>query len=114
VIDVFLDLSPEGLLRGFRALGHAEGAVGSNIACAAVTTLLRTAARLCAERGIVEDGEASGPGEMRVVLSRRAEGVSSGWLGGVTEFLLRGLGDLQGEYPGEVAMRIAQDGRSLQ
>ncbi len=88
--------------------------MGSNIACAAVTTLLRTAARLCAERGIVEDGDANGPGEMRVVLSRREDGVSSGWLGGVTEFLLRGLGDLQGEYPGEVIMRIAQDGRSSQ
>jgi uncharacterized protein YsxB (DUF464 family) len=88
--------------------------VGSNIACAAVTTLLRTAARLCAERGIVEDGDASGPGEMRVVLSRRAEGVSSGWLGGVTEFLLKGLGDLQKEYPREIAMRIVRERHSSQ
>ena len=107
MVSVLLELSPDGLLRGFRATGHAgRAAAGGSIACAAVTTLLRTAARLCAEWSMVEGGGADSPGAMDIVLSRKAEAEPSGWLRGVSDFLLRGLSDIQGEFPGEVAVRV--------
>lgn len=98
-------LSPGGCLRGFEAAGHA-GAVlaGANIACAAATSLLRTAGRLCADQGLVGSGSADAPGAMRMALAAgsRADG---DWLRGVTDFLLRGLNDLAQEFPSEVLVR---------
>ena len=106
MVRVLIALTPEGLLRRFEAEGHAGAAVrGQNIACAAVTTLLRTAGRLCTERGITLAGGAGQPGEMRLILSAPAA-PEGGWLRGVTDFLLRGVKDLQDEFPKEIALRV--------
>ena len=106
---ILIALSPDGLLRRFEAVGHAGAAVrGHNVACAAVTTLLRTTGRLCVERGITLAGGAGGagePGEMRLILSAGAA-PEGGWLRGVTDFLLRGVKDLQEEFPKEIALRL--------
>ena len=106
MVRVLIALSPDGLMRRFEAEGHAGAAArGNNIACAAVTTLLRTAGRLCAERGIAVAGGAGESGEMRLILSA-AGAPEGGWLRGVTDFLLRGVKDLQDEFPKEIALRV--------
>ena len=106
MVRILVALSPDGLLRRFEAEGHAGAeAWGQNIACAAVTAMLRTAGRLCAERGITLAGGAGEPGEMRLILSAGAA-PEAGWLRGVTDFLLRGVKDLQDEFPEEIALRV--------
>ena len=103
---IFLAVSPDGLLRRFEAEGHAgTNMAGSNIACAAVTILLRTAGRVCTQRGLAVEGGAGGPGEMRLVVSPET-GAGSGWLRGVTDFLLRGVHDLKDEFPKEIVLRV--------
>jgi len=75
-----------------------------NIACAAATSLLRTAGKLCAERALVKTGGAEAPDRMRLLLAPVAE-TDDGWLGGMTDFLLRGLKDLAQEFPREIVVR---------
>jgi len=106
VLLIRIRLSPQGHLRGFDAGGHAGADVaGRNIACAAATSLLRTAGKLCVERALVEDGSAEAAGGMRLLLAPRA-GMDDGWLGGMTDFLLRGLKDLAQEFPREIVVRM--------
>jgi len=96
---ILIGVSPDGALKGFEAEGHAGlDVAGKNIACAAATTLLRTTARLCAGRGLIADGRATRPGSMSLVVSF-VKSADAEWLRGVTDFLLRGVKDLQDEFP---------------
>jgi hypothetical protein len=52
----------------------------------------------------VTGGGAAAPGEMKLLLAPGAE-ADDGWLGGMTDFLLRGLNDLAREYPREIVVR---------
>ncbi len=104
MLSVLLAVSRNKLLRRFEAKGHAGADAGRNVACAAATILLRTAGRECSARGIVADGSAPGPGEMAMVLSGPA--ANDEWLRGVTDFLVRGMSDLQREYPDQIALRV--------
>ena len=99
-------VSPEGLLESFEASGHA-GSVGrgGNVACAAVSALLRTAARVCVQKGVVVEGGAEERGLMRCVVDPRAA-AEPGWLRGTTDFLLRGLEDLRDEFPDAVVLAV--------
>ncbi len=104
-LDVRLELTPRGCLRRFEAEGHAGSApAGANPACAAATAMLRTAGRLCAERGLVSAGGAEAPGTMRMTLADTAA-ADAPWLRGVTDFLLQGLNDLAREFPREILVR---------
>jgi uncharacterized protein YsxB (DUF464 family) len=104
-LDIRIALSPRGCLRRFEADGHAGAdPAGRNIACAAATSLLRTAGGLCAERGLVSAGAADTPGTMRMSLGAPADNEEP-WLRGVTDFLLRGLNDLAREFPREILVR---------
>ena len=105
MLRVLLELSKDKLLRRFDAKGHAGADPGTNIACAAATVLLRTAGRECTAHGIVASGSAAKPGEMEMVL-KDSDGVEEQWLRGVTDFLVRGMSDLQQEHPGEIALRV--------
>ena len=99
-------VSSDGSLRGFEADGHAGAdAAGRNVACAAATVLLRTTARLCAGRGIVASGQSPAPGRMSCVISPARTG-DGDWLEGVTDFLLRGVKDLQDEFPAEFVVQV--------
>ena len=80
---------------------------GRNTACAAATSLLRTAGKLCAERGLVEAGGAPRTGVMSMRLGP-VSGEDDAWLRGVTDFLLRGLDDLAREFPREIDVRVEQ------
>ena len=99
-------MSRDGLLERFDAEGHAgSDPRGANIACAAVTTLLRTAGRLCAAHALVQEGGGEKPGELRLVVAPVADEERE-WLRGVTDFLLRGVHDLQDEFPREIQLLL--------
>lgn len=104
-------MSPDGLLKGFEADGHA-GSIrrGENAACGAATALLRTAARVCAGRGIGTEGGAGERGTMRCIV-KPADAVDAAWLRGTTDFFLRGLQDLREEFPEAVVvtMEVTED-----
>jgi uncharacterized protein YsxB (DUF464 family) len=104
LVKVTLELDPDGCLAGFTAVGHAGGNPGANVTCAAVTVLLRTAARTLAAAGVAGGGGADVPGAMRlrvgeVAAERRA------WLRGVTDSLRRGLADAAAEAAREIEVR---------
>lgn len=107
MVTVALALDGAGCLAGFTADGHAAGAAGANVACAAVTVLLRTAARTVAGAGLAAGGGADAPGELRLDIARVDE-ARRGWLRGVTDSLVRGLADVAAEAPGEVELRIVR------
>ncbi len=102
-----MELFPDGCLASFRAQGHSgSGSYGANPACAAATQMLRTAARLLySVDGLVKDGGAGSSGEMRLTISREAK-TGRDWLRGVTDFLLRGLRDLEAEFPSEISLTV--------
>ncbi len=106
ILRIHVSLSPEGLLRGFEARGHAGSApAGENLACAAATVLLRSAARACAARGLASGGGAKEPGDLKLSLARASE-PERGWLRGVTDMLLRGVDDLQRDHPGAIEVEL--------
>lgn len=107
MVKVTLELDPDGCLAGFSADGHAGGAPGANLPCAAVTVLLRTAARTAVGAGLAAGGGADAPGAMRLKVSRAA-GVQRDWLRGMTDTLLRGLADAAAEAAGEIEVRIVR------
>ena len=104
-MTVSLALDAGGCLVGFAADGHAAGPAGANIACAAITVLLRTAARTVAAAGLAAGGGADAPGAFRLDVGPVAPGRRD-WLRGVTDALLRGLADAAAEAPGEIELRI--------
>jgi uncharacterized protein YsxB (DUF464 family) len=106
VVTVTLRLAGDGGLLSLRASGHAAGtAPGASVPCAAVSVLLRTAARVLWAAGAVGAGGADEPGLMELVVSPERR-VPPDWLRGVTDSLLTGLRDLEAEFPREVALRI--------
>jgi uncharacterized protein YsxB (DUF464 family) len=105
LVKVTLELDPGGCLAGFSADGHAAADARGSIPCAAVTVLLRTAARTIVGAGLAAEGGADAPGAMRLRL-RRLEAGRREWLRGVTDTLLRGLADAAGEAEGEIEVRI--------
>lgn len=106
-MKVTLELDAHGCLAGFTADGHTGGARGANVTCAAVSVLLRTAARTVAAAGLAADGGADGPGAMRLrvgpVAAERRD-----WLRGVTDTLRRGLADTAAEAAGEIELRMVR------
>ena len=106
-MKVTLELDPDGCLAGFTADGHTGGAPGANLPCAAVTVLLRTAARTAAAAGLAASGGADAPGSMRLRVGRASEGQRD-WLRGVTDTLLRGLADAAAEAAGDIEVRIVR------
>ena len=89
--------------------GHAPGAPsGENLACAAVTLMARSVARLLADRsGWQVDGEALKPGDLSLVVKQRP-GDTTEWLKGVTDTLLRALADIDEEYPSALSVSIEE------
>lgn len=51
-----------------------------------------------------DNGRRRGTGGMKLLLAPVAE-ADDGWLGGMTDFLLRGLKDLAREFPREIVVR---------
>ena len=96
-IEAFLDES--GVLRSCTASGHAgAGKTGTDIICAAVSVLLRAAARaLTGRKGITIRCDAPEPGFLKLEADYTAEGKDFLFAAGV--FLTEGLTSIAEEYP---------------
>jgi uncharacterized protein YsxB (DUF464 family) len=113
VITVQLRLDGRGCLESLVAAGHSLAASrdslasdGTNLPCAAVSVLLRTAARVVSMEGRIDsEGSADEPGRLELAVGGYPDEMA-GWLRGVTETLARGLSDVAAEYPGEIAIDI--------
>ncbi|MDE6736147.1 MAG: ribosomal-processing cysteine protease Prp [Treponemataceae bacterium] len=92
--------SKDGAFRSCEATGHAGfAAKGSDIVCAAVTILLRTAADvLSGLDGVVVRANMAGRGELAFTVVRAAAEKTER-LVCTADFLERGLRSLQSEYP---------------
>lgn len=106
-VRVRLRFHPDGVIESAIAEGHAGTApVGSNVACAAVTVLLRTAYETAAGYdGVAVSGRAPGPGFMSFEVGRYPPGAVDR-LKGVGDFLVAGLSCVAREYPGLIDLNI--------
>ena len=109
VADVSLDA--EGRLRTCRVDGHAgAGRRGDDPVCAAVSVLVRTAARtLAAADGITVEAEAERRGSLALTVSALPAGEA--FLAAATAFLLQGLNSVAEEYPRFCTVRIERERR---
>jgi uncharacterized protein YsxB (DUF464 family) len=99
LIEIEAALDKEGLLRACKAAGHAgAGKAGSDIVCAAVSVLMRSALRaLSNRRGIEVRGGAPEPGFLWMEADYTAEGRE--FLAAAGTFLTEGLSSVAEEYP---------------
>jgi len=107
VIHVRVELDGDGCLRALSAAGHAgAGRPGADLHCAAVSSLLRSVARLAYRtEGLVTAGQAARPGELELEVVRKAPELRE-WLRGVTDVLLAGLRDLREEQAGSIELVV--------
>jgi len=107
VIQVEIRLDHAGALRGFSVSGHSgTGKRGEDLVCAAVTVLVRTAARLLKlQPDFGVHGDAPESGEMEVQIGTVPAGRRA-WLAGLTDFLVRGIEDLREENPQAITLVI--------
>ena len=110
MIRLSVRLAADGCLAGFAASGHAgAGPRGRDLACASVTVLLRTAARLLSSQPDLRvSGESPREGVMRLVLEAPPEARRE-WVRGVTATLVAGLTDLDREFPGLLKLEVGED-----
>ncbi len=111
MIRVSLGFDSDGLLRKLQVEGHANlGGKGNDIVCSAVTSLVRTAARLI-ERlpGTDVSGGADSPGEFRFSVERVSERREE-YLRAIGDFIVLGLKDIESEYPGRCGIEITTIG----
>ncbi|MDR0443891.1 MAG: ribosomal-processing cysteine protease Prp [Treponema sp.] len=98
-------LDDDGVLRACKASGHAgAGKKGTDIVCAAVSVLMRTALGVLSGReGVVVRGGAPEPGSLWMEADYTAEGSnalhSREFLSATGVFLLEGLKSVAQEYP---------------
>ena len=109
MVEIAVVLDGTGCISRMNLTGHAgDDPAGSNPACAAVTLVARSVARLVASRtGWTVDGAAPGPGNLSLEIRRRPEDTDE-WLGGVTETLMQALADIEAEYPDSMSVSIEE------
>ena len=107
MLEISILLGQEGILKQLEASGHASGAKkGENIACAAASVLVRTAAILIENEKRVEN---SGSAEREGLFSLHVHGYEhecAKWLRGVCDFLVEGLKSIEREYPDSIQLSI--------
>jgi uncharacterized protein YsxB (DUF464 family) len=110
LVDIVVGLDGRGALRRLDLKGHAgDSPIGENPACAAVTLMARSVARLAASRtGWTVDGTAPEPGNLSLVIKGRPEDTDE-WLRGVTDTLTTALADIAEEYPGAISVSIEEN-----
>ena len=106
MIEIEAVLDENEVLRSCKAVGHANaGKTGSDIVCAAVSVLMRTAACTLSDReGITVRYEAPEPGLFFLEAEYNAEGRDFLFASGV--FLIEGLASVAEEYPGNCRLTI--------
>lgn len=112
MIRVTIKIDKNGCLKQMTATGHAGlAAKGTDILCAAVSALTRTAAKLLyAKETVRVKGGAPEPGRLELeILSY--DKTESQWLRGITDFCVSGLNDLRQEYPAYLAVVTEKAGK---
>ena len=106
MIEIKAVLDDNGTLRACSASGHAgAGSAGSDIVCAAVTVLMRTAVRALSGRdGITIRCDAPEPGFLFLEADYAEKGRDFLFAAGV--FLLEGLASVAEEYPEHCSLSI--------
>ena len=99
MIEIEAVVDQAGILRACKAAGHAgAGKAGTDIVCAAVSVLMRTALKvLSGRKGIAIRGDAPQPGLMWLQADYDAEGKD--FLSAAGVFLTEGLRSVAGEFP---------------
>lgn len=103
MINIAIKQDERGCIRNCNVEGHSFLAKpGTDVLCAAVTVLLRTTHRiLYVDKGIGFKGSARESGKMSFTLKWIPE-VKVSRMQGISDFLIRGLKDLEAEYPGRL------------
>ena len=106
MIEIEAVVEEDGTLRACYASGHAgAGKAGSDIVCAAVSVLIRTAfSVLSGRKGITLSGEAPEKGQMRLEAGYTAEGKD--FLFAAGQFLINGLSSVAKEFPENCRLNI--------
>lgn len=109
MVEIVVVLDGSGCLSRLSLKGHAGfSSSGTDPACAAVTLMARTVARITASReGWTVDGAASEPGNLFLVIKRRPEDTDE-WLHGVTDTLMQALADIDEEFPGAISVSLEE------
>jgi uncharacterized protein YsxB (DUF464 family) len=99
LVEIEAVLDESGVLRLCKAAGHAQaGRTGSDIVCAAVSVLMRAAARaLSGREGITLRCEAPKEGFLNMEADYTAEGKDFLFAAGV--FLIEGIASVAEEFP---------------
>ncbi len=106
MIRIVLTFGDSGLLETLTSQGHANRTTDlPSEACAAVSVLLRTAARLFSHSdGVKAVGRADKPGFLELEVLEVTEQHRE-WFRGAVEMLMLGLSDLRDEYPDSIQIR---------
>jgi len=106
LIEIEAVLDGDGVLRACRASGHAgAGKTGTDIVCAAVSVLMRTALSTLSNReGVTISGGAPERGQLWLETDYNAEGKDFLFAAGV--FLVEGLKSVAQEYPQNCVLKI--------
>ena len=107
MISIEAVLEEDGTLRACSASGHAgAGKAGTDIVCAAVSVLMRTALKTLSEKkGITVSGGAPEKGQLWLEADYNAEGKD--YLCAVGNFLLEGLKSVEREFPENCNVNIS-------
>ena len=110
MIEIEAILEDDGTLRACKAVGHAgAGKSGTDIVCAAVSVLMRTAlTALSGRNGITLSGGAPEKGQLWLEVDYNAEGKDFLFAAGV--FLIEGLKSIAREYPENCKLTIENFG----
>lgn len=114
MIRAAVTVGPDGLLQRIEITGHAgHGVSGDDIVCAAVTTLVRSAARLLEGDGrFALSGEAPEPGALSFSVTVGKAADSLPYLRGIGDMLILGLSDITREYPDRCSLHVGQGARN--
>ena len=106
MIEIEAVLDENGVLRSCKTAGHAgAGPTGTDIVCAAVSVLMRTAVRaLSGREGITVRCDAPQPGFVFIEADYTAEGKD--FLAAAGVFLTEGLASVVEEYPQHCRLTI--------
>lgn len=109
MVEIAVGLDESRCLKQLSLSGHAGyGTVGSDPACAAITLMARSIARLVRGRtGWTVDGTAAAPGNLFLDIQSRPEDTDE-WLAGVTDTLLLALADIEREFPGSISVSLEE------
>jgi uncharacterized protein YsxB (DUF464 family) len=109
VIEIEAVLDDDGVIKACKAEGHAgAGKAGTDIVCAAVSVLMRTAlSALSGRKGITVRGGAPEPGRMWLEADYDADGKDFLFAAGV--FLVEGLKSVAQEFPQNCKLNVRRN-----